>query len=132
MNRNVKRSVAGALIGVALLGGATACKSKADTVNKNLAKEADNFSVLRDTVFINGITDKYLLEVKGYCSIDTSDANRWAVTCMVGKDSYKRDYMGKADNVTMVSTQMDPVNVSAYHYELVFRPETIIPQPVIR
>lgn len=130
--KNFKRTLAVALMGVALLGSAAACKKDSDVVNQNLATDADNFKVYRRVVFINGITDKYMLEIEGFCSIDTSDANRWAVTCKVGPNSYKKDLLGKADNVTMLTTQLDASNVSATHYTVILKPETIVPEPEVR
>src|SRR6188768_4201798 len=93
------------MVGAMAVGGLTACTDDdADVVNQNIAKDADNFKVNRRTVFINGITDKYLLVVEGFCSIETDNPNRWAVTCKVG-DGFKRHFMGKAANVTMISEQ---------------------------
>lgn len=127
----MKRVVALALTGVAVIGLAAGCSKKADTVNKNLATEGDSFNIYRQIVFVNGITDKYLMEVTGWCSVDLSDPARYSVTCKV-PGGYKRDYLGKSDNVTALVTQLDTKNVSSSHYEYVLRPETIIPQPVIQ
>jgi hypothetical protein len=132
MRTNVKRAITIGAIGAALLGGVSACKNDSDVVNKNLAKDADNFKVLRRTVFYNGITGEWILQIEGYCSVDMTDASRYAVTCKVGKDTYKKNLLGKSDNVTMFSEQIDPVGVSASHYKIVFKPSTIIPQPEIR
>lgn len=129
---HTKRIAALVAVAALTLGGLTACKKDADVVNKNLATDADNFKVLRRIVFINGITDKYLLEIEGFCSVDTSDPNRWAVTCKVGPNAYKKDLLGKADNVTMLTTQLDASNVSASHYTVILKPETIIPEPEVR
>lgn len=110
-------------------------KSKADTAAHNISVEAEQFKVPRRIVAINGITDKYIMEVTGYCSIETFDsglAGAAAVTCLVGHDKkgndlFKKSYVYLSDNVTFVVQQIDPINVSVNHYTLLFRPQTIIP-----
>src|SRR4051812_22279274 len=121
-----KLVTAGVLTALAL-GGMAACSNDSDVVNKNLAKDADNFKVLRRTVFYNGITGEWILQIEGYCSVDMSDAARYTVTCKTGKDGYKKNLLGRSDNVTMFSEQLDPVDVSASHYKVIFKPSAIIP-----
>lgn len=48
----------------ALMLSLGACTS-AQTASYNLSNDSDNFRV----VFVNGITDKYLLSIEGLCSI---------------------------------------------------------------
>lgn len=129
MNNKVKLLIAAAMAGLVAL--TSACTSDADVVNENLAKEADNFQVNRRTVFYNGITGEWILEVEGFCSVDMTDPSRYSVTCKTG-DAYKKHLVGKSDNVTMFSEQIDAANVSKNHYKVVFKPTTIIPQPEIR
>lgn len=54
----------------------------AQTASYNLSNDSDNFRVMRRVVFVNGITDKYLLSIEGLCSI-TKDA-QLEVTCKTG------------------------------------------------
>lgn len=46
-------------------------------------------------MFVNGITDKYLLSIEGLCSItkDKEDA-QLEVTCKTGDGEYKKHYLG--------------------------------------
>lgn len=105
----------------------SAC-SEADTVDNNLGKSADAFEVERRIVFFNGITDKYLLTVEGLCSLGNNDSERAiTVTCKVGPDEYKKHFLGLSDNVSFFVEQIDAANVDPFHYRVVFRPETIIP-----
>ncbi len=105
----------------------SAC-TPADQVSDNLSKEADHFNILRKVVFYNGITDEYMFAMEGYCSIeaDTVD-NQLEVTCEVGKDEYEKHFLGLSDNVTYMVLQLETANVSAYHYKIYFRPQTLIP-----
>jgi hypothetical protein len=127
----VAKRIAVAIVGVLFaLIAFTGCASDAHRVSDNLSTESEQFRVYRDIVFVNGITDKYLAEVKGYCSVDTQDGlpgNTLAVTCQTGPGQYKKDYLGISDNVTWFMLQSDPATVSPYHYEIVLKPQNIIP-----
>jgi hypothetical protein len=135
----MKRKVPFILVVLALLAlpiMAAGCgKSKADAAAHNLSVEAEQFKVARQIVFFNGITDKYLAVVKGYCSVETTSSalgGSLEVTCQTGHDKqgrplYKKDYFGLSDNVSYMVEQIDPINVSVDHYTVIFRPQTIIP-----
>jgi len=97
----------------------------ASIASKNLSTKADMFELNRRIVFYNGITGKYILVLKGRCSID-SRGRSLAVTCKVGKDSFKKHYLGLSDNVTYFSEQLDDAKVSVYHYRVIFKPQTIL------
>jgi maltose-binding protein MalE len=102
--------------------------TEADTVSHNLSKSADSFEVQRRVVFFNGITDKYLLTIEGLCSLGNSDSDkRLSVTCKVGEDQYKKHYLGLSDNVSFFVEQTDAKHEDAFHYKVLFRPESIIP-----
>lgn len=103
-----------------------ACSSEADTSSTNLSKAADNFEIERRIVFINGITDQYILEIQGFCSID-DDGTQLEVTCKVGEDTYEKHFLGLSDNVTYMSEQIEGEAVDPYKPRIIFRPETVIP-----
>lgn len=100
----------------------------AQTASYNLSNDSDNFRVTRRVVFVNGITDKYLLSIEGLCSItkDEEDA-QLEVTCKTGDGEYKKHYLGISDNVTYFVEQLDPMPVDTYHYKVQFRPEELLP-----
>lgn len=133
-----KRAIAAIATVLVLGGGLTlvGCTSKADVASNNLSKEADQFHVLRRIVFLNGITDKNLLVIEGYCSLGNDDkAGELSVTCKVAtkgvdgakEDAFKKHFLGLSDNVTYFVEQLTPRNVSVNHYEVTFNPETIVP-----
>ena len=121
----MKRKVA-AVVAAALVGILAGCTTDADVVSENLSKDADNFKIARRVVFYNGITDTYILQVEGYCSVDSGDGRRMSVTCKVG-DGYKKHFLGSSDNVTWFAEQIDSANVSKDHYKVVFKPTAILP-----
>lgn len=100
----------------------------ADVASKNLSKAADNFEIIRRVVFYNGITDSYMLTIEGRCSLGNSDKERQlTVTCKTGQNAYKKHFLGLSDNVTFFVEQTDAANVNVYHYRVIFKPQTIIP-----
>lgn len=104
--------------------------SDADVASHNISKAAEQFEVARRIVAINGITDKYLLEIVGYCSVETSDSGLTGsleVTCKLGPNKFKKVFVGLSDNVTYTVQQIDPISVSTSHYRVIFKPEAIIP-----
>jgi hypothetical protein len=118
------RAVAGCVFVLALV----ACDSDADVVSENLSKAADQFEVQRRIVFFNGITDTYLLEITGACSI-ADEGDQLEVTCKVGEDSYKKHFLGLSDNASYFVEQLEGETVSKFFYRVIFKPTTIIPDP---
>jgi hypothetical protein len=128
----VKKSIIiGAAIAATIVLGAASCEDDSVIVDQNLTKAADNFEINRRIVFFNGITDTYLLEVQGRCSITDADG-QLEVICKTGDDQYKKHFLGLSDNVSYFSEQIDNVEASAYHYRVTFKPEQIIPSIDLR
>lgn len=104
----------------------TACND-AEVVSQNISTAADNFEVARRVVFFNGITDNYLLQIEGLCSIKADRPDmQLEVTCKTGPKSYIKQFLGLSDNVSYLVEQLEGVDVSAYHYRRVFKPQTIL------
>ena len=109
--------------------------------------KSDQFEVTRRVVFMNGVTDSMPLEIIGLCSIRVTQfleqtsaiesgtagaANQLEVTCKTGPDSYKKHYLGLSDNMTYFVEQLEPRDVSAYPYRVVFKPQAIVPDIELR
>lgn len=115
------------LAAVAALG-LSACVPEADVASHNLSKDADNFKIDRRIVFYNGITDTYMLTLEGRCSLGNNDSpGQLTVTCKTGPDAFKKHFLGLSDNVTYFVEQLEPADVSVYHYKVTFRPQVIVP-----
>ncbi len=104
----------------------TGCTSAADRANENLSKSAENFEVQRRIIGINGITDRVLFTVEGFCSIE-NDGKKLDLICKVDDDSVERTTLGLSDNVTYVSTQLKSEEVDFYRPRIIFRPENVVP-----
>ncbi|AYJ75852.1 putative lipoprotein [Bacillus phage BSP18] len=123
----MKKKLVTLFVGLAAIISLIGCSSESDVVSENLSKSADSFEVQRRVVFFNGITDKYLLTIEGLCALDTSSSKKLTVTCKIGKDQYKKHYLGLSDNVSYFVEQTDAKYENAYHYKVLFRPEQVVP-----
>ncbi len=103
--------------------------SDADVASRNISAAADNFEIDRRIVFYNGITGDYILVVEGRCSI-TADTtgNQLELTCKTSPTNYKKHFLGLSDNVTYFAEQLESVSVDAYHYRVIFKPSSIMPE----
>jgi hypothetical protein len=121
----MKKILCLAMVAAAALAG---CARDADVASHNLSVAADMFEINRRVVFYNGITGEYMLTIEGLCSLGNQDtAGRLSVTCKVGDAAYKKHFLGLSDNVTFFVEQIAPSKQSAYHYRVVFKPQTIVP-----
>lgn len=124
------------VVAAAVLAGAgvvAGCGSDADIASENISKAADNFEIQRRIVFVNGITDKYLMSIEGRCSLGNFDPDRrLSITCKVSEDKFMKHFLGLSDNVTYFVEQLEAANVSEYHYRVVFKPEQIVPDIDVR
>lgn len=136
MKPEIMRKIVVAVVAVCL--GAMAlllagCERDADIASRNLSKAADMFEIRRRIVFYNGITGGYILSMEGLCSLGNYDsAKRMSVTCKTGPNSYKKHYLGLSDNVTFFAEQLEAASVSPYHYRVIFKPQSIIPDVDVR
>lgn len=113
---------------LAVIGVVAGCSSDADVASRNLSKAADQFEINRRVVFYNGITGTYMLTIEGLCSLGNYDKSREvSITCKTGPADYKKHFLGLSDNVTYVVEQMEPARVGVYHYRVIFKPQSIIP-----
>lgn len=126
MTTKVKLAIVAALGATALMAGS--CEPAADVASRNLSTAADNFEVPRRITFYNGITDNVVLVTEGFCSLGNKDTDRrMSVTCKTGPNTYIKNFLGLSDNVFFVSEQLEGVKASEFHYRMVFRPQSLIP-----
>jgi hypothetical protein len=116
-----------AIIALLALTTLASC-SDADIASQNISKAADMFEINRRVVFYNGITGAYILSVEGLCSLGNHDkAREVTITCKTGPQAFKKHFLGLSDNVTFFAEQLEPAKASTYHYRVIFKPQTIIP-----
>lgn len=123
----MNKLVSAVIVGVLLITG---CDQPSDKqfVSKNISTDADNFKVLRRIILYNAITDNYILEVTGFCSVQAyAEHRQLEVVCKVGKDVYQKHIYGYSDNTPYTLEQLDSNKASPYHYKIVFKPKSILP-----
>jgi hypothetical protein len=124
-NYTMRKLTLAALAATSLLALA-GCEDDASVASYNISKAADNFEIDRRIVFYNGITDTYMLTIEGRCSIE-DQTTQLEVTCKIGRDAFKKHFLGLSDNVTYFAEQLETANVSVYHHRVTFKPQSILP-----
>lgn len=119
----MKKAIVAGLAGLLLLTG---CSTDADTARQNLDLAAEQFEVERRIVFINGITDQYLLEVVGRCSYEP-ESQQVVIICKTGAEEFWKHSMVRSDNVTVVVEQLSAAAVDDFRHRVIFKPEALLP-----
>lgn len=94
--------------------------TSAETVNHNLTVKADNFECLRKITVYNARTDLIILEMEGYMSLDNNLSSELVVTCKVGEDLYKKNYVYLNEYVLYVVEDITGTVTDPYHYKVIF------------
>ena len=102
----------------------SAC-SEADKVNTNLSKQADYFECERRITVYNARTDTIILETEGYMSVSNNSASELVVTCKVGQNEYKKNYIYLNDYTLYVVEDITGTHTDPYHYQPYFHTEVL-------
>ena len=100
---------------------ATGCTTQeADKVNHNMNVAADNFGCERRITVYNARTDTIILYVEGYMSISNNSHSELVVTCKVGPEEYKKDYIYLNDYTLYVVEDITGTHADPYHHVVEF------------
>ena len=99
--------------------------SEADKVNHNISNQADYFGCLRRITVYNARTDLVICELEGYMSISNNMSSELVVTCKVGEDKYKKNYIYLNDYTMYVVEDIDGTDTDPYHYIFYFHTELL-------
>ena len=119
----MKKIVAIVLLAVAICVLLVGC-SEADKVNANISKQADYFETERKITVYNARTDKIILEAEGFMSISNNSSNELVVTCKIGPNTYKKNYVYLNDYTMYVVEDITGTHTDPYHYKLYFHTES--------
>lgn len=72
-----------------------------------------------------------MLVIEGLLSV-TDNGNKLDVIVKTGPREYKKHYLGLSDNVTYFCEQIDSVEADPFHYRVIFRPTTVVPDVEIQ
>ncbi len=118
----MKKRIALLLAAVVLACALTGCH-EADKVNHNMNVAADNFSCERRITVYNARTDKIILYAEGYMSISNNSSSELVVTCKVGANEYKKNYIYLNDYTLYVVEDITGTHADPYHYLIEFHTE---------
>ena len=118
-----KRFIAACLMALVLM---VMCGcTEADKVNANISKQADYFESERRITVYNARTDNIILEAEGYMSISNNSTNELVVTCKIGPNQYKKNYVYLNDYTIYVVEDITGTHTDPYHYKLYFHTEIL-------
>lgn len=115
----MKKVMAILIIILCLVGCLTSC-TEAENVNHNLSQAADNFEVVRKITVYNARTDMIIMEMEGLMSLSNNSTSELVVTCKVGEDEYKKNYVYLNDYVIYVVEDISNTTTDPYHYKIHF------------
>ena len=122
-NEATKRVIAACLMALVLM---VMCGcTEADKVNANISKQADYFESERRITVYNARTDNIILEAEGYMSISNNSTNELVVTCKIGPNQYKKNYVYLNDYTIYVVEDITGTHTDPYHYKLYFHTEIL-------
>ena len=113
-----------------ILVAACGC-TEADKVNSNISKQANYFESERRITVYNARTDTMILEAEGYMSISNNVNDELVVTCKVGPNTYKKNYVYLNDYTMYVVEDITRTHTDPYHYKLFFYTK-ILPDTEVR
>ena len=97
--------------------------TEADKVNANLSQQASYFECERRITVYNARTDKIILEVEGFMDISNNSHNELVVTCKVGPNEYKKNYVYLNEYTIYAVEDITGTHTDPYHYQLYFHTE---------
>lgn len=122
---SVKRRIL-MVVGMVMMVACVICGcSEADKVNSNISKQADYFECERKITVYNARTDLVILEAEGYMSVSNNSDNELVVTCKVGPNTYKKNYIYLNDYTMYVVEDITGTHTDPYHYKLYFHTEIL-------
>ena len=99
------------------------CTTESDKVNHNMSVAADNFNCERRITVYNARTDKIIMYLEGYLSLSNNSTSELVVTCKVGPNEYKKNYIYLNDYTLYVVEDITGTHADPYHYVIEFHTE---------
>ena len=120
----MKKLIAIALCIITIVTVFTGC-SEAEKVNYNISKQAQYFECLRKITVYNARTDKIILEAEGYMDISNNSTNELVITCKVGANEYKKNYVYLNEWTIYAIEDISGTYTDPYHYKMYFHTEVL-------
>lgn len=112
------------LVVILSFGFCSGC-SEASKVNYNMNKQADYFNCERKITVYNARTDTIILEAEGFMSISNNSTSELVITCKVGPNEYKKNYIYLNSYTLYVVEDISGTHTDPYHYKLYFHTQIL-------
>lgn len=123
----MKKKLLALVCSVMLVTSLSGC-TQAERVSSNLAKEADNFNVLRQVTVINCIANDTIYQMTGKMSIKADTADKQLEIVVENEDgTYSKGIIGLSDNLAYVVTDIDGNYVDKYKFTINYNPKLWLP-----
>ena len=99
---------------------------KADTVQHNLRREADDFNIRRRITVLNTRTDTPMMQVTGLLAIEVDKDGDLNIVIEKAPGEYVLNYAHLSQDTTYIVEQIETKEVSKYKYEIKFYPTQLI------
>lgn len=117
----MKKIISVIMVAVIMAAILTGCFStEASKVNYNLSLQAGEFGCERKVTVYNAIKHEILLEIEGYMDISNNASDELVVTCKVGPEQYKKNYIYLNDFVLYTVEDITGTHTDPYHYKIIF------------
>ena len=113
------------LLAIILSFGFCSGCSEASKVNYNMSKQADYFNCERKITVYNARTDTIILEAEGFMSISNNSTSELVITCKIGPNEYKKNYIYLNDYTLYVVEDITGTHTDPYHYKLYFHTQIL-------
>lgn len=122
--KNMRKIIFALIMVMALAFGISGC-SEADKVNQNISKQADYFECERRITVYNARTDKVIMVMEGYLSISNDKNDELVVTCKIGPEKYKKNYVYLSNSTLYVCEDISGTDTDPYHYKVYFHTDVL-------
>lgn len=109
----------------------TGCMAEADSVNRNISNQARYFECERKITVYNARTDTIILEIEGYIDISNNTSDELVITCKVGENKYKKNYVYLNEYTLYVVEDITGTHTDPYHYKMYFH-APILPEVEVK
>lgn len=109
----------------------TGCMAEADSVNRNISNQARYFECERKITVYNARTDTIILEIEGYIDISNNASDELVITCKVGENKYKKNYVYLNEYTLYVVEDITGTHTDPYHYKMYFH-APILPEVEVK
>lgn len=118
----MKKMICAMLMAIMIVVTMAGC-TEADKVNANLSKDADYFNCERRITVYNARTDMVILNIEGYMSVSNNSSHELVVTCKIGANEYKKNYVYLNEYTMYVVEDITGTHTDPYHYQMYFHTE---------